>query len=309
MGNLQCESRVCCKGESSANEEIRLAAESPNSGFHRSQSSNTQPHLPQDFPFESSNLPAKLADAANYSPVLTLKVLSSNSLPTNSVLRINPQGYEYSLRDAKDGATYFGCKKRAAREDGKQGPILNDIVMTIADQETAEKHRGRHFEIVYRVEKHSYWVRDLGIGFGAFVRLDDATKLKDNTLINVGESFIVANLETQERPRLKLKLFGGPCKGEVFYFIPEDYEGAYVRIGRAQNSEIVIDDNLISKCHVSIWHQEGSWQVSDGDAEKQRNSTNGTWYSLLRLYLNDSCELREGMVFKANQTLFEVHFL
>lgn len=263
MGNLQCESRVCCKGES-VTEEIRLAAESQEQGFRRSMSSQSV-----------SQFTGQLDDKTDR--LLGLKVVSSTSLPVNSLLRISPLGYEHSLRGAKDSITYFGCKKRAARDGARKGEILNDVVMTITDRETAEKHRGRHFEIQYRVETRSYWLRDLGVGFGAFLRLDSPAKLKDNTLINIGESFAVVNLETQERPRLKLKLFGGPCRGEVFYFTAEDYENAYIRIGRAQSSEVVIDDNLISKCHATIWREEQTWLVGDGDAEKQRTSTNGTW--------------------------------
>jgi len=39
-----------------------------------------------------------------------------------------------------------------------------------------------------------YLIRDLGIGFGAFARLDRPLELKDNHLLNLGESFIIANL-------------------------------------------------------------------------------------------------------------------
>ena len=254
---------MCCKGES-VSEEIRLAAEVPNQAFHRSLSS------------VSGNLSTVHMEEKG-ERLLGLKILSSTSLPADSLLRIGPHGYEHSLRGAKDGITYFGCKKRAGREGTRKGEVLNDVVMTITDRDTAEKHRGRHFEIIYRADSHSYWLRDLGVGFGAFLRLDEPAILKDNSLVNVGESFAVANLETQDRPRLKLKLFGGPCKGEVYFFTPEDYERTYIRIGRAQNNEVVIDDNLISKCHSSIWKEERGWMVADGDVEKHKPSTNGTW--------------------------------
>lgn len=39
-----------------------------------------------------------------------------------------------------------------------------------------------------------YLIKDLGIGFGAFVRLDRPLELKDNHLLNMGESFIIVNL-------------------------------------------------------------------------------------------------------------------
>jgi len=275
MGNLQCESRMCCKGETSATEEIRLAAEAVHT-FHPSLSSQpSDSRLPQEALAEP-RLPYKSA-APGSAPVLTLKVVSSTSLPANSILRVTAEGYEHSLRDARDGVTYFGCKKRGKREDGNKGEVVNDVVMTIADRETAEKHRGRHFEISYKSDQQSYWIRDLGVGFGAFLRVDEKTRLRDNTLVNIGESFVVVNLESAERSKLKLKLFGGPCKGEVYHFSADDFVDTCIRIGRAATSEIVIEDSLISKCHSSIYHDSGVWYLSDGDLEKGRGSTNGTW--------------------------------
>jgi len=61
-------------------------------------------------------------------------------------------------------------------------------------------------------------MKDLGIGYGAFIKLSKNLPLKDNYLINIGESYIVANIlppseELQEMgieisvPRLRLKIF------------------------------------------------------------------------------------------------------
>jgi hypothetical protein len=40
----------------------------------------------------------------------------------------------------------------------------------------------------------AYKIKDLGIGFGAFVKLNSPLVLRDNFLLNMGESYIVANL-------------------------------------------------------------------------------------------------------------------
>ena len=40
----------------------------------------------------------------------------------------------------------------------------------------------------------AYKIKDLGIGFGAFVKLNNPLVLRDNFLLNMGESYIVANL-------------------------------------------------------------------------------------------------------------------
>ena len=39
----------------------------------------------------------------------------------------------------------------------------------------------------------------------------------------------------------------------------------------------------------------------DGDLNNNRSSTNGTW-----MYLNEDFEIYHGMIFKTNQSLFEV---
>ena len=56
-------------------------------------------------------------------------------------------------------------------------------------------------QIEFSLEAHknggsigSYLIKDLGIGFGAFVRLDKPLELRDNHLLNMGESFIIVNL-------------------------------------------------------------------------------------------------------------------
>ena len=54
-------------------------------------------------------------------------------------------------------------------------------------------------QVCYDYDEHNpangrYFVRDLGIGFGAFARMDRPLALKDNHLLNMGESFIIVNL-------------------------------------------------------------------------------------------------------------------
>jgi len=81
------------------------------------------------------------------------------------------------------------------------------------------------------------------------VRLEMPLELKDNHLLNLGESFIIVNLinekyslgnysistydskDTHENNiKLRLKLFGGPSTGEVFYFKPDT---EHIKIGRS----------------------------------------------------------------------------
>lgn len=79
-------------------------------------------------------------------------------------------------------------------------------------------------------------------------------------------------------------------------------EGQEIIIGRTPNCDIRIDDKLLSKSQAHIKCNDGMWTLNDGYNNKP--STNGTW-----LYLNEDFEMFDGMVFKANQTIFEVKLL
>ena len=73
-------------------------------------------------------------------------------------------------------------------------------------------------------------------------------------------------------------------------------------IGRTPNCDIRIEDKLLSKAQATIKCEDDQWVLTDG--HEGRESTNGTW-----LYLNEDCEIENGMVFKSNQTFFEASLI
>ena len=73
--------------------------------------------------------------------------------------------------------------------------IANDFVIPYRNSEQADAHRGRHFQIWFDVYSKQYFIKDLGIGFGVFKKMQNGSAiLKDNHLINVGEAYIVVNI-------------------------------------------------------------------------------------------------------------------
>jgi hypothetical protein len=83
-------------------------------------------------------------------------------------------------------------------------------VIPTKNEEEKEKHRGRQFQICFDLETMSYKIKDLGVGYGAFVKLTRPLILRDNFLLNMGESYLVANLiKNPEDPvqKLRLKIF------------------------------------------------------------------------------------------------------
>ena len=99
-----------------------------------------------------------------------------------------------------------------------------------------------------------YWIRDLGIGLGAYMRIENKTSepyvLSDNQIINVGSTLLLVSLmdsldeettpalidsnnSVQARialakrnnsriPLLKIKVVGGPAYGQFFVRNPLD---------------------------------------------------------------------------------------
>jgi len=268
--------------------------------------------------------------------ILVLRVLNSATLAKDTIIKINAQGVEGSLRGRKDGVTYFGSKKKARPfEDINQKPeIVNDYVIRNTDVEINNKHRGRHFQIEYCIDSNSYKMRDLGVGFGVFARIDQPLILRDNHLVSMGTSFLIINMDEEDNESVNygaineggitargngvideikpfnktkkktggpseivVKIFGGPNYGEIHQF---DSTVPVIKIGRMQDCELRIDDALLSKYQGSIKYVPSvGWTLFDGYNDKP--STNSNW-----LYLNEDFELYHGMTFKANHTLFQV---
>lgn len=157
----------------------------------------------------------------NTDPNATLKltVINTGNTEANSELEISQEGLKGTLRDANDGAVYFGCKKRAAQVDGVKGQVLNDFLLPVEDPELRSQHRGRHFMIFYDLTKSSYFIRDLAVGFGVFARLEfpivrGSQIIKDNHMLSIGESFCIFNITgPSSNSVLQIKAFTNSSSG------------------------------------------------------------------------------------------------
>lgn len=196
--------------------------------------------------------------------LLNLRVLSSAFLQKGQVIQLNEHGLasQEPLRRAYDGITYFGCKRTlpkkrganctgemeadsgapalvnesASDEDANSSAaldqavangkeIVNDFIIPACKKEDKEKHAGRQFQIRFDKHTETYFIKDLQIGYGVFTETVGPVPLKDNLLINMGESYIVTNLSqpdpemvqeyacsdsqqgAQPPPKLKLRVF------------------------------------------------------------------------------------------------------
>ena len=142
-----------------------------------------------------------------------------------------------------------------------------------------------------------------------FAKIDEPVELKDNNLINMGETFMVISLLPSSEapaqdlafvpaePALRLKIFGGPSAGESYVFRHAKQE---IVVGRSPNCDVRIDDSMLSKTQATITHDDARncWILEEGYGGK--SSTNGTW-----LYIKEEIDVTDGMQLKANQTIFK----
>lgn len=206
---------------------------------------------------------------------LELKVISSTCLEPSSVFVISPHGLIGSLRIPQDGAVYFGCKKRMKYEEGGKGPVVNDVVIPIEDPEVSEMSRGRHFQIYFDYRSEAYYLQDLGLGFGCYLKLTQPLPLGDEQLIQVGKVFIVIKQHSKSGPdSLEVTVYGQTVTSRVFSFTP--LHTHKIRIGRLPANEIaVLEDDLLSKHQATLSWVLDHWVLTDG--EEGNPSTNGTW--------------------------------
>jgi len=54
-----------------------------------------------------------------------------------------------------------------------QKRVVNDFVIPNKNPQTAEQHRGRHFQIQFDLNSYNYFIKDLGVGYGVFVRQEE----------------------------------------------------------------------------------------------------------------------------------------
>ena len=157
-------------------------------------------------------------------------MLSSAILEKGQVISLNEHGLTNvePHRKAYDGVTYFGCKKTLPREtndqvaaesgapalgghssegdnsssmielNDPQKMVVNDFIIPVCKKEDKDRHAGRQFQIRYDEHADNYFIKDLQIGYGVFTETIGPVALKDNLLINMGESYIVTNIHAPD---------------------------------------------------------------------------------------------------------------
>ena len=231
----------------------------------------------------------------------------------NILIEINPFGCTTSKRKEKDGLTFFGFDNN---EDEIDVPITPIDISNID-----EKYYGKHFQIKFNPYNLNYYLKDLGHGFGTFIKIHDWVEINNNFLLNIGENYIVFSLGNEneydtnenyalnknnnENNTLNIKIFSGNIKQKIISFSPND---SPFTIGRSTDNAICIEDGMLSRVHCSIIYKNDKWFIQDGNANVKddvegKKSTNGSW-----VYAYEDTLIEDKMMFKAAHNLFFCKF-
>jgi hypothetical protein len=242
---------------------------------------------------------------------LILEIMSNKTSDNFISIEIDPYGYIDSKREKKDGITYFGYQN---------GDFDVDYQLKNSDNYFSEDNfNGRHFMIKFNPDDLNYYIKDLGFGFGTFIKIQEWTELKSNLLLNIGENYIVFSFGDDENEELEeeknvdndineenynylnVKVFSLKTQ-KIFTLTPDNCP---VTIGRSSDNSICIDDDMLSRIHCTIDFEKDKWYIQDGYAknglqeEEIKKSTNGSW-----IYVYDEIPITDKMIFKANHNLF-----
>ena len=58
-----------------------------------------------------------------------------------------------------------------------------------------DKNKGIFFKIYYNPVNHLYFLKDMGVGYGTFIKLQEETVIKENSIVNIGESYLIFSFD------------------------------------------------------------------------------------------------------------------
>ena len=241
---------------------------------------------------------SKESKKENENNCLDLEILNSWNLPIGLQLHLDEFGLKNSIRNKGDGFTYFGFQ---TEESLNTEPFI-DYLLGPKDQEYDEQFVGKHFQIRYDNDTKKYYIKDLGNGFGTFIKLINEQKIKDNLLINIGETYIVFSFNNDNENEIIIKLFSGEEQQNTYTFNSDNQK--CIIIGRdSYLCDIIIDDKMLSRVHCCINYKEKGvekgWFIKDGNLQGKK-STNDTWF-----YSAEETLIYNQMIFKTNHNLFK----
>jgi len=242
---------------------------------------------------------------------LELIIENSSSIQRGESIIITPNGILNSKKKRRHNSNevlfgYFSDLSNYYDVDYELPPnpfIKNNNFENNISSRDNDKNEGIFFLIYYNFKLQNYFIKDYENGYGTFIKINNSYKLKDNSLINIGDSFLIftfnENNENNQNENLCLKAYSGNITYEpkIFeYTLNKEYT-----IGRNEKDDFVLQDKMLSRIHCIIFYDEKGWFIKDGN-QIGEPSTNGTW-----VFAYDEFEIYDEMIFKSNSNLFSCH--
>ena len=280
--------------------------------IYNNDNDNNNEEYNNTFLIENEQIPIdlnKIKKVYSQSKKLMLEIMSFDTAEKFINIEIDPFGYVNSKREKKDGITYFGYEVQKGVGNFEVDYVLKNNDSYYYD----DAFNGRHFMIKFNPDDLNYYIKDLGRGFGTFIKIQEWTELKNNLLLNIGENYIVFSLGDDEEENekeindrnynsLNIKIFSVYAEQKLYQFLPSNCP---ITIGRSSDNSIFIEDDMLSRIHCTIDYNNEKWYINDGYAkngireEEIKKSTNNSW-----IYAYDEIPITDKMIFKANHNLF-----
>ena len=259
-----------------------------------------------------------------YPGILEITVIGSQSMSFGTKIKIDKMGLmEKSLRNIKSNITYFGFIEDLNLNNEKNDNSIDYLIpqKKFEDEENDNlKFIGRFFRIYFNTKNLNYYLRDLGNCLGTYVKVKESIILKNEDMINVGDTFLIFHFENDKSKNnsnndiINIQITelnkNNENQNRKFSF---NSSKKIIRIGRKKyNNDIELNDHLVSKVNCNIQYDEkNGWKIKDGNEiisengeSKITNSTNGTWILAIDDFL-----IYENMIFKSNLNLFRCNFI
>ena len=215
---------------------------------------------------------------------LKLINFKGNLLGDHKDLIINPFGLKkYSIRNKKDGYTYFTSKICYDNE------YNNDYVLNIKNKYFEEKCEEikQFFSINFDVKIKKYILNVLHNKIKIFIKLKPGEKfyINEKCYFNIGEKYI----ETYYKDGIKISILDSLNykNNSIDYFYHIDYfnKNNSVIIGKGNESTIQIKNDYLSHKHCEIFYDSDKNKFYIRDGFKNKFSSNGTWLYIKKNYV------------------------
>jgi hypothetical protein len=224
----------------------------------------------QDLDFEidySNGYPITIFDEdTEMSSCLNDKIIKSN-IKQSSLLQVegassmNEDFTNYYLKGTKYLVNVKLKGFDGFYKDEKQKELLNYILppeqinnIENKELENENSQEGLFFKIYYNFISKKYYIKDLGNGFGTFIKLKDKFYITDNSLINIGDSYLLFSYNKPESDvnineqienlnnygTLYCQPYNGDKKYETVVF--QSYTKKYFTIGRKEDCDTNIQE-------------------------------------------------------------------